>query len=186
MSFNITKFKSNLKFGGARPYLFQVQLNLPSDIEAPGELKSIFTEKFSFSCRAASIPGSSVSNLEIPYQGRKVYCAGNRVFEPWSVTVINDEDYSLRSVFEFWLGSINGHSSNTKNSGVTSSPKSYQSDAIVKQYSQDNHIPIKTYIFVNLFPTEMSAIELDWNSTDSIEEFSVTFRYDYWRIGPND
>jgi len=186
MPFNITKFKSNLKFGGARPYLFQVQLSLPQDVQISGSLRASFSEKFSFSCRSASIPGSSVSNIEIPYQGRKVYCAGNRVFEPWTVTIINDEDYSIRSVFEFWLGSINGHSSNTKNSGVTSSPRTYQSDAVVKQYSQDSEIPIKTYIFAHLFPTEMSQIELDWNSTDIIEEFSVTFRYDYWRIGPND
>jgi hypothetical protein len=182
MPFNITNFKSRFNFGGARACLFQAQLTLPEGVNTE-QFRSTFAEKFSFTCKSASIPGSSVSNIEIPFQGRKVYCAGNRVFEPWTVTVLNDEDFLVRKAFELWLSSINGHSTNQPRSLSfgSASPKNYQTDAIVKQFSQqDTEFPIATYTFKNLFPTDISPIELDWNETDSVEQFNVTFRYDYW------
>lgn len=195
MPFNINDFKSRFSGGGARSYLFQVQMSLPSELLTTNSadfdgknlssLKSDFLEKFSFNCKAASLPSSSVSNIEIPFRGRKVYCAGNRVFEPWAVTIINDEDFLVRKAFEFWLGAINGHSSNEKSSGVTSSPKTYQTDATVTQYSQTNNT-LRTYSFVNLFPTDISPIELDWGDSDNVEQFTVSFKYDYWKIVSND
>lgn len=190
MAFNINKFKSNLTYGGARTNLFEVQLGFPPGLNVDVGLNQ-FSEKLSLMCKTASIPSSSVGSVAVPFFGRDVYTAGNREFDPITFSVINDEDFLLRRVFEVWLGAINGHKSNQKNSGVNSSPSSYSVDGLVKQYSQGTGdvnrdvFPIRTYKFVNMFPTDISAIELSWDNTD-IEEYSVSFRYDYWQIGPNE
>lgn len=187
MPFNIKDFKSSLTNGGARSYLFEVQIDFPDAVKqkisplaaASGILD--FSRQLSVQCKSASLPASTIGEITIPYQGRSVFCVGNRTFEPWSITVINDEDFILRRAFEFWMNAMNGHNSNSKRFGVTSVPSTYQVDAIVRQYSQGaNTAPIRTYKFINTFPTAVSFIELDWGTTDSIEEFSVTLRYDYW------
>lgn len=190
MAFNIDKFKSNaLSKGGARSSLFEVQITLPpsilsttSDIldATPLGLKTS-QEKLTFLCKATSIPGSSVGVIEIPYMGRKVSCVGSRTFEPWTITVINDEDFNVRKAFEHWLSVMNGHSSNFKN-GVTSSPDTYQQTGVVRHFGQRGNL-IRVYTLHNLFPTELSSIELSWDNENTIEEFSVTLRYDYWEAG---
>lgn len=181
MPFNINQFKSQLTSGGARPNLFEVQIPLPIDLKVSSEISSSYPREFTFMCKAASIPASSVSEIEIPFKGRKLYSSGNRTYEPWSVTVINDENFLIRSAFEKWLEAINGPITNEKNSGLLSRPNSYQVDGVVKQFSQRGDI-IRIYKFSNLFPTDISSIELSWDETDTIEEFQVTFRYDYWKI----
>lgn len=192
MTFNINQFKNQLTYGGARPSLFQVQLTLPANLSDPvdngvadatGIPAPVVERKVAFMCKATSIPASTVSAIDVPYFGRKTKVAGNRTFAPWSITIINDEDFIVRKAVENWLAAINGHASNLKNSGVTSRPSDYQSTAIVRQFSKGpEELAIRAYKFVNLFPTEVSTIELDWNTTDAIEEFQVTFEYDYWEI----
>ncbi|CAB4141172.1 tail tube protein [uncultured Caudovirales phage] len=192
MTFNINDFKNQLTYGGARPSLFQVQLSLPANLSDPvnngigdatGSSNPEVERKVAFLCRATSIPASTVSAIDVPYFGRKTKVAGNRTFAPWSITVMNDEDFLIRKAMEKWLAAINGHASNIKNSGVTSRPADYQATAIVRQFSKGpEELAIRAYKFVNLFPTEVSTIELDWNTTDAIEEFQVTFEYDYWEI----
>lgn len=192
MTFNITQFKNQLTFGGAAPSLFQVQLKLPANLSDPvtngvndatGLSAPEVERKLAFTCRATSIPASTVAAIDIPYFGRKTKVAGNRTFAPWSITVMNDEDFLIRKSMEHWLASINGHASNIRNSGITSRPADYQAEAIVRQFSKGpEELAIRAYKFVNLFPTEISTIELDWNTTDAIEEFTVTFEYDYWEI----
>lgn len=195
MTFNITQFKNQLTFGGARPSLFQVQVSLPATLSDPvnngiadatGIPAPTVERKLAFMCQATSIPASTVSAIPVPYFGRKVQVAGNRTFEPWSITVINDEDFLIRKAMENWLASINGHATNLKNSGVTSRPADYQATAIVRQFSKGpEELAIRAYKFVNLFPTAVSTIELDWNSTDAIETFQVTFEYDFWEVENN-
>jgi hypothetical protein len=192
MTFNINQFKNQLTFGGARPSLFQVQLSLPANLSDPvdngisdaaGLASNAVERKLAFMCRATSIPASTIAAIDVPYFGRKTKVAGNRTFAPWSITVINDEDFLVRKSLENWMASINGHASNLKNSGITSRPADYQSTAIVRQFGKGpEEVAIRAYKFVNLFPTEVSTIELDWNTTDTIEEFTVTFEYDYWEI----
>ena len=134
-------------------------------------------------CKATSIPQSTVSSIDVPYFGRKVKVAGNRTFENWTITVINDEDFMIRKYMEHWLASINGHATNIKNSGITSEPASYQATAIVRQFSKGpEQLAIRAYKFANIFPTEVSTIELNWETVDAIEEFTVTFAYDFWEI----
>ena len=195
MPFNINNFKQELKYGGARPSLFEVNLSFPTQLtpEASSGIglgtiepgKS--SQKLKFLCKAATIPQSSVSSIEVPYFGRKVKVAGNRTFEAWTITIINDEDFQIRKAFEDWFAGINGHESNVKYSGIYSSPASYQSTAFVSQFSKGpNNLPLRTYKFVNVFPTEVSSIELNWETVDQVEEFTVTLQYDYWEIEQTD
>lgn len=176
MTFNINLFKENgLKFGGARPSLFQVELSLPPDLVGDNAALT----RFIFTCRAASIPASSIAPVEVPYFGRKIKLAGDRTFADWSVTIMNDEDFSVRAMFERWSELMNTHQSNLK---VSSQPNSYKSaDALVTQFSKNGKIlPGSEYVFVGMFPLEISAMDLDWEATNTIQTFNVTFGYDYW------
>ena len=162
MAFNISNFTSNFAGDGARPNLFEV------DITRIGQ-------NFSFLCKAAQLPGSTVGLVEVPYFGRNVKYAGNRTFAEWTVTVLNDEDFAVRNAFEILMQDINSHEENL----AAVLADGYQFDALVKQYSKVGDI-IKTYEFKGMFPTDISPIELDWGSNDTIEEYQVTLAYQYW------
>lgn len=193
---NITKFKNELKYGGARTSLFEVSLNFPvglvpdanSGIGLAAGNQFAAARKINFMCKAASIPQSSVSAIDVSYFGRKVKVAGARTFEPWTITIINDEDFLIRKTFESWLAAINGHESNTVNSGITSRPETYQTQAFVSQFSKgpDTKNPLRTYKFNNVFPSDISAIEVGWENENTIEEFTVTLQYDYWTVDSTD
>jgi len=189
MPFKINDFKKNLTYGGARPSLFQVEMTLPDKLGdavnngIDGRGLTGVEEKLTFLCKATSIPASKIATIDIPYFGRDVKVAGKRTFATWEIVVINDEDFLIRKAFEHWLAAINGHGTNVRNSGVNAAPSSYESTAYVKQFSKGPvESAIRSYKFVNIFPTEVSAIELDWGGQDSIEEFKVTFDYDWWEI----
>lgn len=192
MAFNINQFKNALTNGGARSSLFEVQLTFPksldTNVDGVSDLLTLqlepATRALTFMCKTASIPSATVTTVDIPFMGRKVSCVGTRTFEPWAITIINDENFLVRKAFEVWMAAMNGHASNMKGGGISSSPISYQVDAIVKQFSQSVNQypdkPIRVYKFVNVFPTELSNIELNWDNENTIEEFSVTLKYDYW------
>ena len=126
MAFNIEQFKSNFGDGGARPNLFQVTLNFPSTVTAAPTTTP-------FMIRAAQIPSSTIAQVDVPYQGRQVRVAGNRTFEPWTVTILNAENFSVRNSLEKWMSSINGHESNIGQDRASS----YKADAIVKHFGKD-------------------------------------------------
>lgn len=181
MAFRIQDIKSALEFGGARPSHFNITMQLPDALDFGG--KDQFNRKISFLCRAASLPASTMTPIQVPYFGRKIKVAGNREFAEWQITIINDEDFVIRNAFETWLAAINGHSSNLRNSGVTSAPETYKTDAVVRQFAKDNETnPIRKYRFQGLFPSETAAIELNWGSDNEIEEFTVTLQYDLWEL----
>ncbi len=168
MSFNINEVKSQLVGGGARPTLFQVQILNPVDPAADF--------KVPFMVRAAGIPGSTVGQYEVPYFGRNIKYAGDRTFEDWTITVINDEDFAVRNAMEAWSNAINTHDSN-----VRALPQDYKSNAIITQFSKDGD-PLRSYVFEGMFPVTIDQIEMDWGTVDAIEEFGVTFSYDFWRV----
>jgi hypothetical protein len=168
MAFNINEFKSQLTGGGARPTLFQVQITNP--------ILPVADLKLSFMVKTAAIPSSSVGGFAVPYFGRVVKYAGDRTFEPWGVTVINDEDFAVRNALEAWSNAINSHDSNTR-----ALPQDYKSNGIVTQYSKDGRA-LRTYVFEGMYPSTIDSIPLSWGDTDTIEEFSVTFEYDLWRV----
>lgn len=169
MAFNVNIFTGNLKFGGARNTLFQVNITNPvngiSDIQVP------------FMVKAAQIPASTLGNIPVPYFGRKVNLAGDRTYEPWTVTIINDEDFSIRNAMEEWINSINSPQGNLRELG-SASPSLYRTNAQITQFSKTG-VPLRVYDFINLFPTEISTIDMSWETNDTIEEFTVTFQYDY-------
>ena len=196
MTFRIQDIKSELTLGGARPSLFKVRVTFPSDL---GDLPANTTpggdadaeRKLEFLCKAASIPASNVSNIEVPYWGRKIKVAGNRTFPEWSITIINDEDFSIRHGFEKWMEAINSHSTNVRTFGASSSPESYKGTAEVLQFAKEGRggeptdTPIRKYRFEGCWPSEVAAIELDWGTENEIEEFTVTLQYDLWELDPN-
>jgi hypothetical protein len=181
MAFRPQDIKSALEFGGARPSHFQVSLQLPSNLEIPN--KDVFQRKISFLASAASLPASTITPIEVSYFARKIKVAGSRTFEDWTITVLNDEDFALRGAFEAWSNAINGRTSNLRQNGATSSPESYKTDALVKQFAKDSETtPIRKYRFQGLFPTAVSTIELNWNTDSEIETFTVNFAYDLWEL----
>ena len=173
MAFNIQEFRSSMQFDGARPNLFSVALTFPTVASAP-----LASEKLTFQAHATSLPPSIMGVASQFYFGRQVKFAGDRQFPDWSITIINDEDFTIRNAFEAWSDKLNSHSQNVRAAGAIKS-LNYCADAEVTQYSKTG-VPIKTYKFVGLFPNTVDPIGLDWGSNDRIEEFNVTFSYQYW------
>ena len=171
MAFNINSFAGALKDGGARSSLFEVQITNPingvADIQVP------------FMCRAAQIPGSSLGTIPVSYFGRQIKVAGNRTFEPWTPTIINDEDFAIRNAMEQWSNAINSLQGNVNTAGG-SAPSLYKSNATVTQYSKTGEI-LRVYDFIGIYPSDISTIDLGWDQ-EAIEEFAVTFQYDYWQV----
>lgn len=172
MAFNVNELRSQLSLGGARNTLFQVQIQNPAN--------SVADIKLPFMVTSATLPESNLGVIEVPYFGRKVKLAGDRTFGDWSVTVINDEDFLVRNAMEQWANQIQSLQGNLRGFG-TASPTAYKSVANVTQYSKTG-VPIRTYTFNGIFPSAISTIDLDWNATDQIEQFSVTFQYDWWEV----
>ncbi len=179
MTFNVSRFRSNMINDGARPNLFEVNLTLPTVLDSSGVG---ITETARFMVKSAQLPGSTVGTVTVPYFGREVKFAGNRTFPDWTVTIINDENFKIKNAFERWLNYINGHSSNLRAVGANQAPVSalnYFSDLSVYQYSKAGYV-LKAYRFVDAFPVDVAPIDVDWGNNDSIEEFTVTFAYQYW------
>lgn len=173
MAFNIAEFRSAMLGDGARPNLFSVALTFPTVASSP-----IASQKLTFMAHATSLPPSIVGVASQFYFGRQVKFAGDRQFPDWNISVINDEDFIIRNAFEKWSDKLNSHSQNVRSAGAINSLL-YTADATVTQYSKTG-VPIKTYKFVGLFPTTVDPIQVEWGSNDRIEEFGVTFSYQYW------
>jgi len=176
MAFNVNTFRGELKQGGSRPSLFEIQLFAPQGGTLNG---GDLISKSPFMVRAGQIPQSTLGTVIVPYFGRQVKLAGNRTFDDWTVTVMNDEDFKLRNALENWSHKINGHSENLNNYGTN--PSRYKAQALVKQYSKEGGV-IQTYQFDGLYPVAISPIDLAWEA-EAIEEFSITFAYDWWEHG---
>jgi len=173
MAFNVAEFRSNLLGDGARPNLFQVSMTFPAVANS-----SVAGQRLTFLAKTAQLPGSTVGTANLFYFGREIKMVGNRSFPDWSITVINDEDFNVRNAFESWMDALNSHSLNVRNP-LAANQLGYSVDAEVIQFSKTG-LPLKTYKFVGMFPTDVSPIELDWGTNDTIEEFGVTFAYQYW------
>ena len=164
----VDDFKSKLVGGGARPNYYKVTMNYPGYAQGDVELTS-------FMCKAAQLPASIINPIEVNFRGRKLQVAGDRTFEPWTVTVLNDNNFSVRDAMERWMNGINAHNENT---GLAN-PLDYQADAIVEQLDKAGNV-VKKYDFRGIFPVNMAAIELGYDNENVIEEFTVEFQIQYW------
>ena len=174
---SISDFKSALIGGGARPNLFEVELTtLPGGVTWDAD-------NFRYMCKAASLPASTIANIDVPFRGRIFKVAGDRTIDVWSVTVINDEDFKLRNAFEEWMNAI---AKLDNNLGATQ-PESYMTNAKVYQLGRgstksstsntgDANVVLKEYEMIDIFPTSVSAIDLSYDTGDTIEEFTVEFQ----------
>ena len=186
----ISNFKAALLGGGARPNLFEVEMTtLPGGIAWDAD-------SFRYMCKAATLPASNIANIDVPFRGRIFKIAGDRTIDPWTVTIINDEGFKLRNAFEEWTDLI---AKLDNNLGATD-PAAYMTNAKVYQLgrgsspsSKNNtgtaNAVLKEYEFIDIFPTNVQAIDLSYDSTDTIEEFTVDFQVQSYNFagagGPN-
>ena len=182
----ISQFKGALIGGGARPNLFEVELTtLPAGIDWNAD-------SFRYMCKAAALPASNVAAIDVPFRGRIFKVAGDRTFDTWTVTIINDEGFILRTAMEEWMDQI----SKLENNLGATNPQSYMTNAKVyqlgrgsKSSSEDNtgekNVVLREYEFVDIFPTNISAIDLSYESSDTIEEFTVEFQVQSFSLAGN-
>jgi len=168
----ITDFKSKLVGGGARPNLFEVELAFPEEIAIDNDVK----DKARFLVKAAALPASNITPIDVNFRGRILKIAGDRTFDTWTITVINDTDFSIRSAFENWMNTINKLSDNT---GLVN-PADYQADAFVFQLDRDGQ-SLRKYRLYDTFPTQVGPIELSYDA-QGIQEFTVELQVQYIEI----
>ena len=168
----ITDFKSKLSGGGARSNLFECELAFPHAVSVEG-LNDILN-KARFLVKAANLPASNVAPIEVPFRGRVLKIAGDRTFDTWTITVINDTDFAIRSAFEKWMNTINRVSDNTG----TTNPADYQADAFVFQLDRSGET-LRKYHFYDVFPTQVAPIELSYDA-QGIQEFQGELQVLYW------
>ena len=200
----IDSFRSRLVGGGARPNLFEVKLVYPEGIATSVADKELPIDT-RFMVKAANLPASNINVIDIPFRGRNLKIAGDRTFDIWTITVINDTSFRLRNAFEAWMNRIN----RVDNATGEVTPIDYQTNAYVYQLGRDvtkagssvgvsEYIGdsvgklgkqkatnakvevLKTYKFHGIFPTNVSAIELSYDQSDSVEEFTVDLQVQWW------
>lgn len=176
----ISDFKSQMVGGGARPNQFVVHLTFPNLV---GSLRGNALRASQFLCRAASLPVSTVEDITASYRGRPVHFAGERIYQPWSISVLNDTDFTIRDAFEKWhegilnYGRTNGE---TFPGGDNASGRGYQTDMEVWQVSRNSSQPLKSYKFHDAYPTNIGEIQLAFDQNSQIEEFTVDFMYNFF------
>ena len=181
----IVDFRSRMKGGGARSNLFEVNITYPEGIGVK-EGNDGATADGEFLIKAAEIPASNIGNIPVPFRGRVLPVAGDRTFDPWTVTIINDTNFVIRDAMERWSNSIN----DIQTAQGTINPEVYQTSATVKQLSRGGQSEtqaidvLREYNFVGIYPNVVSSIPLDYGATDQIEEFQVTFNYLFYEIVP--
>ena len=171
---NVSNFLTQVK-QGVRPNMFQVDITFPGT-NADQTLVS-------YMCKSAALPASNIGVIEVPFRGRTVKIAGDRTFDNWSATFINDKEMKSRAYFEQWLHQINTHKANT---GAIQDPTAYGRSVVIRQLEKDNSpagSELRSYKLWYAFPISTSAIDLAYDSNDQIEEFSVEFQYSYWTVG---
>lgn len=166
----ISDFKAQLSSGGARTNQFRVDITYPSYVTTG----IVAGQQGQFLCKAAQLPASDITNMEMFYRGRPVNFAGERTFQPWTISIYNETSFNIRNAFEQWSHGIQNLNSTE---GIVN-PRDYQVDMAVHQLDR-NGATVKSYKFVDAYPITISTIQLDYDNPQ-IELFDVTFVYNYW------
>ena len=172
----ISDFKNKLAGGGARPNLFEVVLAFP----ASSPVDSTVLEQSRFMVKAAALPASNIAPIDVAFRGRILKIAGDRTFDTWTITVLNDTNFIIRGAFERWMNSMN----NVANATGATNPAEYQAEAYVYQLDRQGDV-LRKYRFYDVFPTNISQIDLSYDSSDTLEEFTVELQVQYWEAQGN-
>ena len=169
---NLSAFTTALQGGGARANQFMVTMG--------GTGATGLTNNFHFLCRSAQVPALTIGEVAVPYRGRVIYLAGDRTYDAWTVTIMNDRNYSVRAFLENWMDDMSDIGGTTKANALSAA--SYYANATVQQLDRNNK-PIRTYKLEGLWPTTLDAIDLSYDANDAIEEFGATFRFNWLTAG---
>ena len=175
-TFNVERFKSALTNGGARPNQFAVQRSFPTYVAG----QAIAVARAPFLVSVAELPGQTVNPAVVQYRGREVKFVGDRVYAPWTITVLNDAEMSVRAAMEQWMAGMEDYASKI----VRNQPSEYQKDADIFQLDRNGNI-LKSYKLVNAFPVDISPVGLDFGANDQISSFTVTFQYQHFTTSNN-
>jgi hypothetical protein len=162
MAFSIDSFKNSaIPAGGYRPALFDVQVTR-------------LGQEMNFLCQSSQVPAMTMGVIEVPYFGRKIKVAGDRTYAEWTTLCMIEENFSLRNELELWQEKINGAETNSREEVF----EAYKTDATVQLYGKGSGAPIRTYNLTGCWPSDVGTIELDWNTTDTIGTYTVTWSFD--------
>lgn len=175
MAFSISEIRSRLQYGGARQTLFKILVTPPPALQEISGGLSVME----FLARSASQPSSQLGTITVPYFGRAYKISGDRVFDTWTTTIYNDEDFAIKHALETWNYKMNSYEGN-KYVDIQA-PLDYKSQAEVLQYSKTGEV-LRTYKFSGIYPAIVGRIDMDWADTDRIEEFQVQWDYDYFTV----
>lgn len=169
---SIEDFKAVLQGGGVRPTMFEVELTFPESVVSDS---TEITRDGTFLIQTAQLPASTVGTIEVPFRGRKLKVSGDRTFEPWNVQIMNDVSFNLRIAFEKWSEKIQNHNYALGATNLSD----YFASAIVRQLDRDGS-QLRAYSFEGIWPASIGEVGLDFNSTDDVERYDVTFNVQYW------
>ena len=201
---NVSNFLSVIG-QGVKPNMFNVNIEFPTTLGASigvtaddvvastlgggGTTDNSSVELTSILCKSAALPGSNLGVIEVPFRGRTVKIAGDRTFDTWTATFFNDKDFKIRALFERWANEINLHEANTSGRFKPSNGSDgYMADLYVTQLEKDSSLSgsvLRTYNLEYCFPTNVSPIDLAYDSNDQIEEFTVEWQYSFFTAEPN-
>lgn len=178
MAFNtLSNLKSALQ-GGARPNLFNVTVDFPTIPGVTFALASAASNK-DLLCKSAAIPAMTIGMIEVPFRGRTIKIPGDRAFAEWTATFVSDGAFNLRKDFEAWVNAIKLADYGSNLTALSATVDGYYSSVSVKQLDQEG-ATTRTYTLRDAFPTDVSAMDVSYDTTDAIQEFSVTFQYSYF------
>jgi len=175
---NVSQFLQTIG-QGVKPNMFLVDIQFPDSLKKGSEDLNLTN----ILCKSAALPGSNLGVIEVPFRGRTVKIAGDRTFDTWTATFFNDKDFKLRAFFEEWANNINTHEANTAPLFTPSTTTGYMADLRVDQLEKDSStegVVLRSYTLKYCFPTNVSPIDLAYDSNDQIEEFTVEWQYSYF------
>lgn len=168
MVLNVNQFKEKIR-GGTRSNLFKITLRTPDGVTGVEEISA-------FSVKTGELPGSTITPIIIPFRGRQLKISGDKTFDPWTVTVLNDPDFTIRKALEIWMSGMNNHEDNQ---GVNDG---YFVDLEVAQLDREG-IPLRTYVLKDAWPSDLSPVAVSFDAENTLQEYQITFQYQYWTSG---
>ena len=172
--FSIDTFRQKLN-GGSKANLFKIEIK----VNEIGGIDGVDLNDLTILCKSGAIPAFTLGIIEVPFRGRRIKIPGDRTYADWTATFVNDDSQNIRKSFDNWMNNIiNVDGENS----LRDSTSSYRCTIVVNQLRPDG-TTARTYELYDAFPTDVSAIDLSYDTTDAVQEFTVTFQYHYLDVG---